>query len=533
MTTVDYDYIIVGSGSAGCIVANRLSSDGRKRVLLLETGEESRNIWLRLPVGYFRTIYDPRFSRVFDTEPSEFNGSRNILCPRGRTVGGSSSINGLIYIRGQHEDFDDWHRLGAEGWGYKDVLPYFRKLESWQHGASDFRGGHGEMQVSELRQHHPHCLAWLDAARQTGLPSNPDYNAETTFGVSSYQLSIGRRWRCSAAVAFLRPARSRKNLTIMTGAHATRVLFDQTRASGVEWIKNQQTERATTRGEVILCAGAIQSPQLLQLSGVGPADLLNEYGIGVVAHSPEVGANLQDHYQMRLMLEMKDAQSLNRQVRNPLRLIQMATQWLAQGKGALTVGAGQVGGAACSRHARDNRPDIQFNVMPLSVDKPGTPLHRYSGFTTSFWQCHPQSRGIVALKSADPLDSPLIAPRYLSSELDRRIMVDGVKIARRIHAQPAFSDLCSKEIVLGADCVSDDAISREVQHNGGTVFHVCGTCRMGNDPHAVVDSKLRVNGVQGLRVVDASVMPKITSANINAPTLMIGEKGAHHILEDV
>lgn len=527
----EFDYVVVGSGSAGSIVANRLSKNPNNRVALLEAGQSSRNIWLRLPVGYFRSIYDPRFSRVFDTEPSEFNGHRNILCPRGRVVGGSSAINGLIFIRGQQQDFDDWQASGASGWGYRDVLPFFKKLESWQHGGSEYRGDSGEMQVSALRQDHPDCVAWLDAAEQYGLPRNPDYNSASTYGVSNYQLSIGKRWRCSADVAFLRPAMNRPNLTVITSAQATRVLFKDKKAHAVQWHRDGEVHTTKARREVVLCAGAIQSPQLLQLSGIGPAALLREMGIETIVDSPEVGANLQDHYQMRLMLQMKDHRSLNRQVRNPWRLAQMAWQWLAQGKGALTVGAGQVGGGACTEYAQANRPDIQFNVMPLSVDKPGTPLHAWPGFTTSFWQCHPASRGEVSLRSADPLDAPRIAPRYLSAQLDRDVMTAGVRISRAIHSQPAFCKLFQSEFAPGQATIDDDQILEQVQNTGGTVFHVCGTCRMGSDATAVLDPQLRVRGVRGLRVVDASVMPNVTSANINAPTLMIGEKGAHHILE--
>ena len=528
----DYDYIIVGSGSAGCIVANRLSADPDCRVLLLEAGGHDRNFWLKLPVGYFKAIYDPRFSRVFETEPSEGDGHRGIAWPRGRIVGGSSSINGLVYIRGQHEDFDDWQSLGAKGWSYEDILPHFRRLETFAGGEDRYHGRDGELPVSTLRNENAACRAWVEAAQQYGLPANGDFNGETTLGVGAYHLSIGRRFRASAAAAFLRPALKRPNLTLITKALVSRVEIEHGRATGVTWTRKGQSHSARARCEVILCAGALQTPQILQLSGVGPEALLKEHGIPIVAVSPEVGENLQDHYQIRLLLKLNQKISLNDDVRNPLKLAKMGLDWLAKGTGPLTVGAGQVGGGACTRYATEGRPDIQFNVMPLSVDKPGTPLHHYSGFTASFWQCHPESRGAVHIQSSDPARQPRIAPNYLSTPLDRAVMVDGVRILRDIHEQKAFCPLWDRENVIGADRQSDAQILDAIRTQGGTVFHPVGTCRMGSDSGAVLDPQLRVRGVAALRVIDASVMPKITSANTNAATLMIADKGASMILKD-
>lgn len=528
----DYDYIIVGSGSAGCIVANRLSADPGCRVLLLEAGGHDRNFWLKLPVGYFKAIYDPRFSRVFETEPSEGDGHRGIAWPRGRIVGGSSSINGLVYIRGQHEDFDDWQSLGAKGWSYEDILPHFRRLETFAGGEDRYHGRDGELPVSTLRNDNAACRAWVEAAQQYGLPANGDFNGETTYGVGAYHLSIGRRFRASAAAAFLRPALKRPNLTLITKALVSRVEIEHGRATGVTWTRKGQSHSARARCEVILCAGALQTPQILQLSGIGPEALLKEHGIPIVAVSPEVGENLQDHYQIRLLLKLNQKISLNDDVRNPLKLAKMGLDWLAKGTGPLTVGAGQVGGGACTRYAAQGRPDIQFNVMPLSVDKPGTPLHRYSGFTASFWQCHPESRGAVHIQSPDPARQPRIAPNYLSTALDRAVMVDGVRILRDIHEQKAFRRLWDRENVIGADRQSDAQILDAIRTQGGTVFHPVGTCRMGSDSGAVLDPQLRVRGIEALRVIDASVMPKITSANTNAATLMIADKGASMILKD-
>ncbi len=526
-----FDFVVIGAGSAGCVLANRLTESGRYRVLLLEAGGEDRNPWIHIPLGYGKLFTNPKFNWLYTGEPDAASGNRRIAQPRGKVLGGSSSINGLVYIRGQHEDYDHWRSLGNTGWGFDDVLPYFRKSEDQQHGADDYHGAGGPLTVSDPSEPHPLCEAYIAAAEQCGYPRNPDFNGARQEGFGYVQLTLRNGRRSSTATGYLRPARRRKNLSVLTHAHATRILFSGKSAVGVDYLHRGQKRSANARREVIVAGGAFNSPQLLQLSGIGPASLLRDSGIHLIADMPGVGANLQDHYNGRLVLRSTEAFTLNDVVNNFGRGFVAALRYLFLRKGFLTMGASYAAGFLRTDPALP-RPDIQAGLALFSADKAGDDLHRFSGFSMVVRLLRPESRGTVLIQSADPLRAPAIRPNYLATPKDREVLLAGLKAVRRILNTPTMRRYIAREHEPGAACESDADLLDHLRRRGGISYHPVGTCRMGNDASAVVDERLRVHGLQGLRVVDASIMPTIVSGNTNAPTIMIAEKGADMILQD-
>ncbi len=563
----DYDYIVVGAGSAGCVLAARLSENPSTRVLLLEAGPADRSLWIHLPIGYGKTMWSDKYNWRFHTEPEPGMNGRRLYWPRGKTLGGSSSINGLIYIRGQREDYEHWAALGNPGWSYDELLPYFKRAEGNQRGASEFHGGDGPLKVADIGEPHPLIEAFISAAGQTGVARNDDFNGAQQAGAGYYQLNTTRGWRCSSARAYLAPAGRRPNLQVVTEAQVTNLLFEGRRAAGVRFIQRGVVHSVSCAAEVLLCAGAVQSPQLLQLSGIGPAAVLQRHGIVPVHDLPGVGENLQDHLQMRLSYECSRPITTNDQLRSWWGRIGMAAQWLRKRGGPLAVGINQGGcfmralpeggadagadagagvatDAGADTSATPQRPDIQFHVATLSADMAGGKPHPHSGFTLSVCQLRPSSRGHIRIRSADAFAPPEIQPNYLATELDQRTAVAAVRAARRIAAAPAMQALVKREVMPGAQvgrgdhgaggnsAAADAELLAFCRQHGATIFHPVGTCRMGSDALAVVDARLRVHGVKGLRVVDCSVMPTLVSGNTHAAAVMLAEKAADMIAQD-
>ena len=528
------DYIVVGAGSAGCVLANRLSASGQHSVCLLEAGPPDRSPWIHIPIGYGKTMFHKVLNWGYYTEPDPNMLNRRIYWPRGRTLGGSSAINGLIYIRGQRRDYDDWAAAGNPGWSWDDCLPYFRKLENNDLGAGATRGTEGPLNATSIKTPHPLVEGLIGAAGALGLPHVRDFNTGDQEGVGYYQLTTRNGRRCSTAVAYLRPARGRANLRVETGAHAMAILFEGSRACGVRYRQDGQVRTLRARREVILCAGALQSPQLLQLSGVGSAALLRRFGIGVVRDLPGVGENLQDHLQIRLIYETRRPITTNDQLRTLHGRAAMGLQWLLFRGGPLAVGINQ-GGLFCRVDPASATPDTQFHFATLSADMAGGKVHPFSGCTYSVCQLRPSSRGTVQLRSADPFEAPAMQPNYLSTELDRRMTVAAVKYARRLAATEPLAGLMKREFRPGPEVQGDDEILHFCREYGATIFHPSGTAKMGPraDPLAVVDERLRVHGVSGLRVVDCSIMPTLVSGNTNVPVVMLAERAADFILQDL
>jgi choline dehydrogenase len=522
------DIVVVGGGSAGCAVAARLSEDPHLSVVLLEAGPRDLDPWIHLPVGYFRNILSP-LSWGFETEPDAGIKNRSIVWPRGKVLGGSSSINGLIYIRGQAEDYDHWRQLGNVGWSFADVLPYFRRAEDQERGESELHGVGGPLGVSDLRLKHPLCEAFIKAAQEAGYPANPDFNGPDQEGVGYYQLTTRNGVRSSAAAAYLRPARWRPNLRVETEALAARVLFEGRRAVGVAYQRHGIDYAVRARREVVLCGGTVNSPQLLQLSGIGPAALLKQHGVPVLHDLPGVGENLQDHYFARVTWRCTQPVTHNDLRRSLLRQAQVGLQWLFTRSGALTVGAGEVG-LFCRSTPQVATADLQYHFMPVSFERSGSAvvIHDFPGFNNAVNQSRPESRGWIRIKSADPREHPGIQPNYLSADTDRRAIVAGLKIARHIAKMPSMRPWIAGEYTPGPQVAGDDELLDFARTYGGTIFHPVGSCRMGSatDRMAVVDPELRVHGIEGLRVADASIMPTLVSGNTNAAAIMIGEKAA-------
>ena len=525
-----FDFVIVGAGSAGSVLANRLTASGRYRVLLLEAGPPDTNPWIHIPVGYGRLFKDRRHNWCFTTVPQHGCAGREMIQPRGKVLGGSSSINGLIYIRGQAADFDQWRQRGNAGWGFDDVLPYFRKAEDNERGADDLHGEGGPLAVSDARDKHPLALAYIEAAQQCGFPRNDDFNGATQEGVGLYQLTMRGGLRWSAAKGYLKPARKRPNLRIVSGALTTRIVFEGRRAKGIVYRVRGATHVAYAAKDVILSAGAFGSPQLLQVSGVGPAALLQSLGIAVIADMPDVGDNLNDHYSARIALSTR-LPTLNDTVKSWRGKAAAGLRYALTRRGPLTTSA-ITAGCFVRAHPLSATPDAQCSIALFSTNSIGEELHPFSGVTGVCTLLRPESRGTVRIVSSDPSQAPAINPNYLAAERDRDTLVAGVRTLRRIFAAPAMAPLIEREIAPGADCASDSDLLDFIRRTGGTTFHPCGTCRMGQDPQAVTDERLRVRGIDGLRVIDASIMPMVVSGNTNAATIMIGEKGADMVHED-
>lgn len=528
-----FDYVIIGGGSAGCVLANRLSKDPRNSVCLLEAGGKDNWIWYHIPVGYLFAIGNPRSDWMFKTESEPGLNGRVLNYPRGKVLGGCSAINAMVYMRGQREDYDNWRQMGLKGWGWDDVKPIFRQHLDHYLGAGEHHGAGGEWRVEAPRTRWEILDTFIEAAVQAGIPRTTDFNTGSNEGISYFHVNQknGRRW--SAARGFLKPALSRPNLKLEINAHATRILFEGRRAVGVEILQNGTLRRIHARKEVVLSAGAVASPQLLQLSGIGDGNLLQQHGIPVIQHLSGVGENLQDHLQLRPVYKVHGVRTLNEDYRSLVKKGYMALEYALFRRGPLTMAPSQLG--AFTRSSPDYAtPNLQFHIQPLSLDKFGDDPHPFPAFTASVCNLRPTSRGSIRVRSGNISDPPSIRPNYLSTPEDQQVAVDSLRLVRRIVSMPALQKYRPEEYKPGAHLNTYEELLNGARDIGTTIFHPVGTAKMGieTDPMAVTDERLRVRGVEGLRVIDASVMPTITSGNTNSPTLMIADKGAAMILED-
>ena len=538
-----FDYVIVGAGSAGCVLANRLSADGKNTVLLLEAGPSDRNIWVQMPLGYGFTFFNPKVNWMYDTQKDKGLNNRSAYWPRGKVLGGSSSINAMVYIRGLPLDFNQWRDEGNAGWGWEDVLPVFKGYEDHDWGASDYHGAGGELHITDIEQDvHPLCQHFIEGAESIGYPRTRDFNGEQMEGVGTFQINTRKGWRASSSNAFLRPAMKRKNLVVRTAAHATRILFetagdsDAPRANGVEYLKDGSRHQISARKEVVVSGGAINSPQLLQLSGIGQPELLAKHDIPVIKASNAVGQHMQDHLAMTHYYKSREP-TINNELYSWFGKLKVGLQYVLKRQGLLAMSVNQAGGFIRS-NGHVTEPNLQLYFNPLTYTlKPGDSKlmnpDPYAAFSMSFNACRPESRGYLEISSKNPLDKPLIHPNYLDAEKDIQEALEGCKILRDLSQSSAIQSVITEEMQPGLAVQSDDALLEDFRERAGTIYHAVGTCRMGQDPTtSVVDERLRVHGVKGLRVVDASIFPAITSGNTNAPTIMVGQKGAEMILED-